>query len=221
MPEKKKENRLMLINACVVIHSGCVFARRLSGNQNSQKEGAGIPYRVLSLRHFADNEILDAEDPENEEMFFESPFPTLAESSSKKCFLATPNDVIVRLNYPHGARLVGEKGKGLLVPSAFAIMRTNLDRLDPAFLAYYLNAPATLERKVFQKKSFGMLARPVTIEELKKLEVSDIPLVEQKKIAALWADVQKEQALLKRLADAKLKLAHLRIQERMEKGVRS
>ncbi len=194
--------------------SGCVLSRR----EAHDAADAVCTYRVLTLRHFAQCDVLDAADSENETKQFKQTFPTVAESSTKESVLAHRGDVIVRLNYPHGARLVTEKSEGLLIPSACAIVRTCPD-LDPAFLAYFLNAPTTLKKSVFQKNPFGLLARPVTIGELKNLELPKLPLDEQNKIATLWAAVQEEQRLLKSLTEKKLELAHLKIQERMEKGM--
>ncbi len=53
----------------------------------------------------------------------------------------------------------------------------------------------------------------------KNLEIPKLPLDEQKKIAALWSAVQEERRLLKSLTEKKLELVHLKIQERLEKGV--
>ncbi len=202
MKKQKKTSvdaREQPLGTVAAISMGCVTARKKAS------EKTGHHYPVLTLKYFAEHQTLKAGDLE--EMYFTEAF----DRSAADGFLSRRGDVVVRLNHPYGARFVSAEGEGMLIPSAFAIVRMKSNRLNAEFLTCCLNAPETLENKMFQKSSFGALPKPITVRELLQLKLLIPTLDKQNRIVGLWAEVEEEQRLLKELAKKKLALARLKM----------
>ncbi len=90
-----KERYLAL---CEIVHSfiGCVIARKRAESSTEHR------YPTLSLRYFAEHDVL-----RSVEMDMTSFVQALSEKENE--FVARENDVIVRLGYPYGARVIEQE----------------------------------------------------------------------------------------------------------------
>ncbi len=130
-------------------------------------------------------------------------------------FLTRKGDVIVRIGAPYGAKAVGNSGTGILVTSAFMILRVlDPEKLSPAYLAYYLDRET---RTNPSRVPDGAVLKPLSKEVLEKFEVT-LPVDTQKKIATLWGFARKEQRLLAEIAAWKLKLSEAKIAKLEREG---
>jgi hypothetical protein len=170
----------------VVIRTGLVLSRK-----EALPGVCFYKYRALSLKNLTEEgQVILAEIAD---YYTESPL--------KEEYFTHIGDVLLRLSAPYTSTVITEKEAGLLVPSHFAIIRTN-KKVDP----YYLNWWLENSRKIFYKfASGGTMMGTISSGYVAEMQFEPPPLEIQKKIGELLKLAKREWQLLSSLR-AKKKL---------------
>ncbi len=182
------------------LFTGYVVARKRS------PEKTDFCYPTLTLRDFSEQEVLM-----RDQLKTHSAYPEAMDER----FLSRRGDVIVRLCAPFGARLIGEAcSEGILISSAFAIVRPQAADYLPEFLAWKLNTPRV--QIAFRQERCGVAARPIGRKAI-EAAIGRLPSLDvQRRVMRLWTLAQKEQHLYQQLAALRLELAHVAIDKLLE-----
>lgn len=195
----------MRLDEVAVINTGLVTARK-------QARGASdsiIQYKLLNLKAinskgFIEDSLLDD-------------FETLEEI--KSIYITRMGDIVVRLTFPFTAVLIDEMHTGMIVPSHFVVIRTNAKKIIPEYLFCLLNTEK-VRQQLQQNISSTMIGtvKPMTYAAL---NIQQITLEEQRKIADIYLLSKKELMLLDQLIKQKelyYKTAIDKIQKEMRKN---
>ncbi len=169
-------------------------------------------YRLLSLRCVKDSGVLDASLAE----------PYMSKEMLKSDVLTRRDDILVRLSAPYTAVLIGEESENYLVPSHFAIIRVDKQKVDPAYILWVLRQQSTLKR-IYQNVSGTVAFGTINSNFFGELPINCLPLEKQRLIGAILKLSEKEQVLLAELAKAKLefnKTALRKAYKEFNKGVK-
>ena len=185
MTTKKSRQSL---NEFASVRSGLVLSRKKS------KGGEGELYALLTLRSVKEEGVLDMSAVD---MY-------VSTSVLPSVYQTAVGDVVVRLTWPYSAVLIDEQSSGILVSSHFVIIRPDREKLNPGYLHWVLNRQST-RRRIYENTSANMLnaVRPQFFSEL---QISLLPMAEQRKIAELQLLSRREQALLRMLMDERSNL---------------
>ena len=170
------------------VRSGLILSRKMS------KEKTKFRYNLLNLKSInTDSSInmhtLDVYD---------------AISALPQEYLTQINDIIIRSSTPYTAVLIDENTKDMVVSSNFTIIRTNSKKLLPQFLFWYLNTQDI--KKDIIKNSAGNILSAIRPQYFSELEIANLTLSEQTKIADFNLTALKELKLLENLQTEKRKL---------------
>ena len=185
MTTKKAKQSL---NELASVRSGLVLSRKKS------KGGEGELYALLTLRSVKEEGELDMSAVD---MY-------VSAGVLPGVYQTSVGDVVVRLTWPYSAVLIDEQSSGMLVSSHFVIIRPDREKLDSGYLHWVLNRQST-RRRIYENTSANMLnaVRPQFFSEL---QISLLPMAEQRKIAELQLLSRREQALLRMLMDERSNL---------------
>lgn len=120
-------------------------------------------------------------------------------------------DIVVRLSTPYTAVLIDEATEGLVIPSSFAIIRTDSRKILPDYLQWLLNTQR-VKQHIFESATGNMLAA-VKPSYFADFELKLISMENQQTIARLHGLMQKETQLLHRLAEEKEKYYNFVIED--------
>ena len=155
-------------------------------------------YRTLTLKGFNQNGWIE----DDELDLFES-----NEVLDDK-YITKAGDVIIRLSSPYTAISIDKKTEGLLIPSLFAVMRINSNKINSNFLAIYLNSEF-VKHEYIRKTSFGVTIPTIRVVDLKEISI-DIPSKEkQVKVEKLFLSFIKEKQLNAKIIEYKEKYYNL------------
>jgi restriction endonuclease S subunit len=183
----------MNLNEYVNIRTGLVLSRK----EKPPDEGHPV-YHALNLKNVTeDGQILLAEIGDY-----------YTTESLKKEYFTRFGDVLLRLSAPYTAVLITENEVGLIIPSHFAVIRTN-KTVDSRYLCWWL----TKNRKWFYiKASGGTMMGTISSGYIAQMPFEPPPLEQQRKIGELLWLANREQQLLsllrikrKQLVDTVLK----------------
>lgn len=167
------------------IRSGLVLARKQSTYPTENN------YKLLTLKSinpkgYIEKDLLD---------------DYFATEKLNENYISQIGDIIVRTSSPYTAVLIEEATQGIVVSSYFTIIRSNKNKLKPAYLYWLLNNDET--SKTIQKNSFGNILGSIRPQFFSDLEVLLLPLIEQERISELNLLFKKEQQLLIALKEQK------------------
>lgn len=121
----------------------------------------------------------------------------------KNEYLSNCGDIVVRLSYPHTAVLIDENTKGLLIPSHFAIIRCDTNKILPDYLVWLLNNKK-MNKKISLSTSTSKLGT-IRSSFFSELEIYPISIQNQYKLGQLNELAIKELELIARLKEEKQK----------------
>jgi len=178
--KKSKAN----LDSYTVIRTGLTLSRKEAlPDKNNQI------YRALSLKNVTEDGQILLTGIEN---YF-------AVETLKEEYFTKNGDVLLRLSAPYTAAVVTEKEINLLVPSHFAIIRTN-EMVDPRYLCWWL----LKKRNWFYKAaSGGTMMGTISSGYVARMQFEPPPLDKQRIIGHMFELVNKEQQLLLLLAKKK------------------
>lgn len=171
------------------IRTGLVLTRKKAAVQYEVKK----TYKLITLKNIEDNgafneeafEIFESNDELDEEYFTEA------------------GDVLFRLSSPYTAVYIDQRTAGLLVPSYFSIIRIKTTKYLPEYIAWYLNSNKV--KKELIKSHTGTAMSTTNNAILSSIEIKEIPIGDQKRIAQIKKLYLREWKLLNRLIKEKEK----------------
>lgn len=195
----------MRLDEAAVINTGLVTARKQA---RGVSDGI-IQYKLLNLKAISSKGFI-------EDSFLDD-FETLEEI--KPIYITRMGDIVVRLTFPFTAVLIDGMHTGMIVPSHFVVIRTNTKKIIPEYLFWLLNTEK-VRQQLQQNISSTMIGtvKPMTYAAL---NIQQITLEEQRKIADIYLLSKKELMLLDQLMRQKelyYKTAIDKIQKEMRKN---
>lgn len=196
---------MVRLDEAAVINTGLVTARK----QARGVSDSIIQYKLLNLKAinskgFIEDSLLDD-------------FETLEEI--KPIYITRMGDIVVRLTFPFTAVLIDEMHTGMIVPSHFVVIRTNVKKIIPEYLFWLLNTEKV--RQQLQQNISSTMIGTVKPMAYAALNIQQITLEEQRKIADIYLLSKKNLMLLNQLITQKelyYKTAIDKIQKEMRKN---
>ncbi len=174
------------------IKTGLVLHR----NKAATYDDVQIPYKLLSLKAFANSITLDKS--------YIDEF--VADTEVDSSYLTQVGDIVVRLRAPIRAVYIDEDSKGIIVPSLMSIIRLKDDTMiDAQYLTHYLNSKDV--QKALQREIKGTTIPMVRTTDLNNIDVVLPPIQVQKDLVEYLKLAQKEIRLLEKLKTKKENLS--------------
>ena len=194
---------MVRLDEAAVINTGLVTARK----QARDVSDSIIQYKLLNLKAINSKGYI-------EDSFLDD-FETLEEINP--IYITQMGDVVVRLTFPFTAVLIDEMHTGMIVPSHFVVIRTNAKKIIPEYLFWLLNTEK-VRQQLQQNISSTMIGtvKPMTYAAL---NIQQITLEEQRKIANIYLLSKKELMLLDQLIKQK-KLYYKTAIDKIQKEMR-
>lgn len=170
------------------VRSGLVLGRKQT------KQETAFKYKLLNLRSIKENGEIDMNQLESIHMIEEL----------KSVYLTQVGDLVVRLTSPYVAVLIDENTEGLVIPSSFAVIRTNDRVVLPEYLFWLLNTQK-VQQKIYDNTT-GSIYAAVKPSYFNEFEFDLLPIEQQRLIAELNTLARNETRLLRRLAEEKMLL---------------
>ena len=177
----------MRLGDVAAVRSGLVLARKQALGQAEHR------YPLLNLRAIKAEGIIGMGELE----VFDAVEPLKPE------YLTHAGDIIIRLSTPYTAVLIDEETENMVIPSSFAIVRTNHKYVLPEYLLWLLNT-AKVRQQIYENTTGNMLGgiKPSFFNDF-RLDL--LPLGQQQKIASLNELARREVRLMEALASEKRK----------------
>ncbi|WP_085992166.1 restriction endonuclease subunit S [Oceanobacillus senegalensis] len=169
------------------IKTGLVLSRKKAKDEYDIK----AKYRLLSLKNVTDEGIINTDSFEE--------FNSNDELDDH--YFTKEGDVLMRLSHPNTSVYIGKEHNGLLIPSYFAIIKVDINKYLPEYIAWYLN---TFEvKKELERSQSGSRIPSTNKNVLKALPVVKTTISKQKAFIELLRLHQQEKLLYKRLLEEK------------------
>lgn len=178
----------MMLNDVATVRTGAVTGRKKADDWMS----SSFCYKMLNLRCIAAEGYINID--------FAEEYPAREELKSE--FFSQKGDVLIRLSFPYTSVLIDERNCGLLVPSHFAIIRADRNRLLPEYMLWFLRRESTYQQ-ILQNSSGSTAFGTISSGFIGSLDVRVLPLEKQQALGQLLLLSNKEQELLYRLAKEK------------------
>jgi len=172
------------------INTGLVLNRKKAESEETAK----MKYKLLTLKSIKNNGKIEREYLEK---FYSN--EVLAEN-----YITSKGDIILRISEPNTAVFINEDLEGILVPSQFCLIKVDEKKINPEFLAWYLNSEYV--KKEIQKSLIGSAIGIIKTIFLNELEVKIISMEKQEKIIKITELKEKEEELLNKLIEEKQKM---------------
>ena len=178
----------MKLEEAAVVRSGLVLKRK-----EAKPDQLPFTYQALNLRSMNSKGYLDISQLD----IFN------ASEALNPEYLTRTGDIVVRLTMPYTAVLIDETMTGIIITSNFVVIRVNDALILPSYLVWLLNT-ASQKKKIYESATSNMLGA-VNAKYYANLDLTLLPIDEQRKIAELNQLARQETQLLHRLADEKAK----------------
>ncbi len=173
------------------IRTGLVTARKKAKADSLSK----FEYKQISLKSFGKGIKLQKD---KSDIF-------ISAQEIKPKYFTKEGDVIVRLRAPASAVYIDKEDEGLLIHSLLVVIRADKDKLDPKYLAYYINSKPA--QRILKQDVKGTAIPMLKTKDLEELPIILPSLQEQKKLAGFLELADKEAELLQLLANEKLQFS--------------
>ena len=179
----------MKLSKIAIIKTGLVLTRKK----------ATIKYKIQDVY-----KLITLKNIETNGAFNQIPFEFF-ESNDKldKGYFTEEGDILIRLSYPNTAVYIDKSKAGLLVPSYFAIIKLKTTNYIPEYISWYLNSNKV--KKELIKSQTGTVMMTTNKAILASIDIKEIPIEDQKRIAKIQDLYLKERKLLYRLIEEKEK----------------
>lgn len=178
----------MVLEDIAQVRTGIVTSRKkVSGSGGFSQE-----YRLLNLKCILEPGYLDLRLAET----------YLASDIVNQDCITRVGDILVRLSSPYTSVIISEDECGYVVPSHFAIIRVDRSKADPAYILWTLRKDST-RRKIEQNNSGSSAFGTISSGFFSNLKIRSLPLEEQTIVGQLHLLSEKEQQLLRKLAEEK------------------
>lgn len=178
----------MRLGEVASVRSGLVLKRK-----EAKPDQPSIVYRALNLRSIIPNGYLDAT-----QLDLFSASEVLSPD-----YLTHEGDIVIRLTAPYTAILIDKSTAGIIITSNFVVIRVDSKLMLPSYLAWLLNTPK--QKKQIYESATGNMLSAINAKYYANLNLTLLPIDDQRKIAKLNQLAQRETKLLLRLAEEKAK----------------
>lgn len=178
----------MRLGEVASVRSGLVLKRK-----EAKPDQPSIVYRALNLRSVIPNGYLDAT-----QLDLFSASEVLSPD-----YLTHEGDIVIRLTAPYTAILIDKSTAGIIITSNFVVIRVDSKLMLPSYLAWLLNTPK--QKKQIYESATGNMLSAINAKYYANLNLTLLPIDDQRKIAKLNQLAQRETKLLLRLAEEKAK----------------
>lgn len=186
---RTKKGGKMLLGEVAEVRTGLVLSRKKASDDMEVK----FEYKALNLRCVVSEGYLDLDDAEE----------YYSTERLKSEYLTRENDILVRLSSPYTVvRITDTKQCGYVIPSHFAIVRTDKSKAAPEYLSWFLKRDA-VRQKIMQNVSGSTAFGTISSGFIAGLKIRDIPIDEQKTLGNMLLLAEREQELLHKLSAAK------------------
>ncbi|NLJ58148.1 MAG: restriction endonuclease subunit S [Tissierellia bacterium] len=150
-------------------------------------------YKLITLKNIEDKGVF------NEEAFeiFES------NDELNKEYFTEEGDILIRLSAPYTTINIEKRTAGLLVPSYFSIIRLRTQKYIPEYITWYLNSDKV--KKELIRSQTGTAMSTTNNKIISSINIKEIPIEDQKRIAKIRELYLKERDLLNSLIKEKEK----------------
>ena len=173
------------------IRTGLVTARKKAKADSLNR----FEYKQISLKSFGKGIKLQKD---KSDIFISS-------QEIKPKYFTKEGDVIVRLRAPASAVYIDKNDEGLLIHSLLVVIRVDKDKLDPKYLAYYINSKSV--QRILKQDVKGTAIPMLKTKDLEELPIILPPLQKQKELVGFLELADKEAELLQLLANEKLQFS--------------
>ena len=150
-------------------------------------------YNLITLKNIEDNGVFNNE-----------PFEIFKSNDElDEGYFTEEGDIIVRLSHPYTAVYIDKNKAGLLVPSSFSIIKLTTSNYIPEYITWCLNSDKTKKELIKSQTGTAMMTTNKTI--LASIDIKEIPIEDQKRIAKIQELYLKERELLYKLIEEKEK----------------
>ncbi|NLN14178.1 MAG: restriction endonuclease subunit S [Tissierellia bacterium] len=179
----------MKLGQIAEIRTGLVLTRKKATLEYEIKN----TYKLLTLKNIEDNGVF------NQEVFED--FPSNDQLNEE--YLTKEGDVLIRLSAPYTSIYIDKLAVDLLVPSYFSIIRLKSNKYIPEYISWYLNSD--MVKKELIKSQTGTAMSTTNNSIISSIDIKDIPIEDQKKIAEIQRLHNRETFLLNSLIKEKEK----------------
>lgn len=179
----------MVLYDLTTVRTGFVTGRkRAQGDELSSYR-----YRLLNLKCLTDMGGLNIDYTED----------YYTAEKIKEDFLTRRGDVLLRLSAPYSSVLIQDESLcGFLIPSHFAIIRTDSNALLPEYILWYLRCEQ-VKQQIIQNSSGSSAFGTISSGFISALPIPLFPLSRQQILGQLTVLADREQELLRQLAEKK------------------
>lgn len=164
----------------------------MSRKKASQQSEFKKDYNVISLKSFNDNGYYDHS--------FVDEFTANDEIKDEN--LLQKGDILIRLREPNIAVYIDDNYKDTIISSLAAVIRTNVNKINPQFLVNYLNS-SFVQKQIYSQ---GSAVSMMNVKFLGELELTLPSLEIQDKLASIQELSVQEIQLLENLIEEKKQL---------------
>ena len=170
----------MELNKIATVKTGLVLSRKESKDASERFE-----YRQLNLKAVCDNGTININDT----------IPFYASEQLTASYLTQVGDIVVKTSEPYTAVYITEEYANLVIPSHFVVVRVDITKALPQYIAWYLNKDRI--KKAFSMSCAGMLKqiKPTMVGET---EIKLPTLERQRQVVELYNISRQEIVLLER-----------------------
>lgn len=118
-------------------------------------------------------------------------------------YLTQQGDIIIRLSSPNISVAIDENHENLLISSLFARIRLKSDTILSEFLSIFINSKYM--KDYFERNTDGVVLKSLKTSVLRDVEITMLPIDEQKRIIELYKLTMKEKNLFMELIELKKK----------------
>lgn len=154
---------------------------------------SGHKYKFMTLRSIGEDGYLELDELDE---FYGS-------KDIGEKYLTKRGDIIVRLSAPFTAIAIVEGQENIVVPSLFAILRSESDQVLAEYTALYLNSDIIKRQQV--KDASGSVLQIIRTSAIKDYDIEIMELDQQRKIVEINKLISKENRLLVDLIESKKK----------------
>ena len=175
----------MKLNKLANVRTGLVLSRK-----EAKAADKCCEYRQLNLKAVNDNGTINISET----------IPYSASEELASNYLTQVGDIIVKTSEPYTAVYITEEYAGFVIPSHFVVVRVDITKALPQYIAWYLNKDRI--KKSFSMSCTGMLKqiKPSIISET---EIK-LPTIErQRQVVELYDISRKEIELYEKLLEQK------------------
>jgi restriction endonuclease S subunit len=179
---------IMRLGEIAQIRTGLVLSRKKAGLDTTK-----VTYQLLTLKNISEDGMIVNKDFE---VF-------ISRDELDDRYFTEEGDVLMRLSQPYTAIYIDQEYRGLLIPSYFAIIKVDQNKVMPQYIAWYLNTFNV--KKDLERYQSGSRIPSTNKDVIRKLPVIITSMSMQKILIELYKIHQTEKNLYKNLIKEKEK----------------